>query len=88
MRIDTALTDQLEVWEAFQKWCADFRPFADQDQCFRILQPIGKRFRFLKMIIPYRDIISVELLEAIERSQCVEVIVEYRDLQENLPCDL
>ena len=46
MRIDVALTDQLEVWEAFQKWCADFHPFADQDQGVRILQPVGEGFRF------------------------------------------
>ena len=69
LRIVAALTDQREVWEAFQKWCADFRPFADQDQCVLILQPVGEGLRFLKMIIPDRYIMPVELLEAIERAK-------------------
>ena len=38
VRIDAALTDQLELRKAFEQRCADFGALADQHEGFGVLQ--------------------------------------------------
>src|ERR1700730_534107 len=85
MRIDAALADQLKLRQSLQQRCADLRPLADQDQGFGVAQSLRQLVDILDVIVPDRDVMSGKLLEAVERAQGVEIIVEDGNLHGQRP---
>jgi hypothetical protein len=58
----------------------DLRPLPNQDERLRVTQPPGERLEVLHVIVPDRHVVAIELPEARQRSQRIEVVVEYGDL--------
>src|SRR6185437_15224402 len=79
MRIDAALADEAEIGQALEQGRADLRPLADQHQRLGIAQAPRQRFNVLDVIVPDGDVVPVELGEAGQRAQRVEIVVEYGD---------
>ena len=76
MRIDAALADELEPGQPFEQRFADFRPLADQDQGFRILEPVRQDIDVLDVVVPDFDLVAVKFAETIKGADRVEVVVE------------
>jgi hypothetical protein len=58
------------------------RPFTNQHQRLCVPQAVGKRLDVVDMIIPYFDLVSVELAKARESSQGIEVVVQGGNFQD------
>ncbi len=86
MRIDAALADQLQLWQSLQQRRADLRALADQHQRFGVAQPLRQHVDVLDVIVPDRHVVAVELPEAVERPDRVEIVVEDGDLHAALAC--
>src|SRR3954453_9166077 len=80
MRIDAALADQLQLRQPLQQWRADLRALADQHQRLGILEPRREGVDVLDVVVMDGDGVAVELAEAIERAQRVEIVVEDGDV--------
>ena len=80
VRIDAALTHQPQLRQPLDERPADRRAFADQDQRFGLGQALRERINVVDMIVPDRDLVAVELAEAVEGAQGVEVVVEDGDV--------
>ena len=85
VRIDAALADQPQLRQALEQRRADLRALADQHQRLGVAQALGERVDVLDVIVPDRDVVAVELPEAGQRPQRVEVVVENRDLHRAAP---
>ncbi len=79
VRIDAALTDELEACEPLEQRCSNGGALADEHQRLRIAQALCERVQLLDVIVPDGDLVAVELGEAVQRAKRVEVIVEDAD---------
>jgi len=79
MRVNAALTDQFQRVEPRDERRADLGAFTDQHQGVGIAQSLREHVEILNMVVPDRDVVARELLEAIERAQGVEIVVEDGD---------
>ena len=52
VRIDTALTDEFQLVEAFEQRGPNLRPFADKDQNLSVSQPFRERLDIPRSIVP------------------------------------
>src|SRR5438876_9211258 len=80
MGIDAALADQSQLWQSVEQWRADLRALADQDERLGGAQPTGERVHVLNVVVPDRDLVPAQLLEAAQRADRIEVVVEDGDL--------
>ena len=80
VRIDAPLADQPELRQSLEQRRLDPRAFADEDQGFRVSQPMGQRVDILDMIVPDRDIMACEHAEARQAPQRVVIVVENRNV--------
>ena len=80
MRVDAALADEPQRVEALEQRLTDLRALANQHERLRVLEARGERVDVLRVIVPDRDLVSVQLAKARERTKGVEVVVEDRDL--------
>ena len=81
VRIHAALADQSELVETVEQRSLDLRPLADENECLSVFEALGKRRDVLQMVIPDFDLMRVQLPETGKGPQCVELVVENRDLQ-------
>src|SRR5206468_3869604 len=81
VRIHAALADQSELVQTIEQRSLDLRPLANENQCLSVFQTPGKRVGVLHMVIPDFDLMRIQLPETRKGPQCVEVVVENRDLQ-------
>src|SRR4029453_6626366 len=82
VRIHTALANQSELVQTIEQWSSDVRALTDENECLGIFQPLGKRVDVLDVVIPDLDLMPVQLPETGEGPQCVEVVIENRDLHD------
>ena len=80
VRIHATLTDQPQRAEPFEQWLADLRSLANQYQHLGIRETSGKCVEVLRVIVPHRYRVTVQLAEARERAERIEVVVQNRDL--------
>ena len=85
VRVDAALADQLELGQPLEQRRADLGALADQDQDFGVLKALGERVDVLDMVVPDRDLVAVQLLEARQRANGVVIVVENGDFHSGLP---
>ena len=76
MRVDAALTDKPQGVEAFEQRRTDLRALANQHEHLCVLEARGERVDILRVIVPDRHVLPVQLAKAWERAQCVEIVVE------------
>ena len=76
MRIDAALADEFEPGEPFEQRFANFRPFADQDQGFRILEPVRQYIEVLDVVVSDFDLVAVKFAKTCKGSDRVMVVVK------------
>ena len=79
VRIHAALTDESQHVETFEQRCPDLGSLADEDQDLCVFQALRKCVNLLNVIVPDLDLMALQLPEARERAQRVEVVVEDRD---------
>jgi hypothetical protein len=77
VRIDTALTDESQLVEAFEQRGANLRSFADKDQNLSVSQALGERLDILRAIVPHGDLVARKLLKTGKGAQRIVIIVEY-----------
>ena len=80
VRVDAALADQAQVGQALEERRAYLGPLADQNERVESLQPSGEGVGVLDVVREHRHLVGLESLEARQRPQRVEPIVEDRDL--------
>jgi hypothetical protein len=80
VRIDAALADEFELGQPFEQRRSNGRALADEHQAFGVLEPRRERVGILHVVVPDRNLVSLELLEAGKRAQRVEIIVQNRNL--------
>src|SRR5262249_37754242 len=80
VRIDAALADEAQLGQALEQWHADLGALADQHQGLAVAEPPGECVHLLDVVIPDRDVVVPQLLEAAERTDGVEIVVENRNL--------
>src|SRR5688572_4238209 len=80
MRVDAALAHDLQLREPLDQRRANRRALADEHERFRVLQALGEDIGVLRVVVPDRDVVAVELPERLQRPYDVLVVVEYRDL--------
>jgi hypothetical protein len=74
--INATLADELQFVQAAEQRSLDLRSFSDEHQHFCIFQPLSQLIRFLHMIVPDLDVMILQFLEAGQRPDRIEVIVE------------
>ena len=79
VRIDAALADQPQARQPLEQRRADLRPLADQHQRLGLAQPLGQHIDVLDVVVPDRDLVAGQLLEAAQRAQRVVVVIEDGD---------
>src|SRR5262245_56575239 len=80
MRIHAALADKLELRQALKQRLTDLRTLANQYEHLRVLEACGERVNILRVVIPDRYLMSVQLAVAREGTKRVKIIVENRNL--------
>ena len=76
MRIDAALAHELQLRQPVDQRRAYRRALANEHERFGVLETLRKHIDVLRVIVPHRDVVTVELFEAFERAHDVLVIVE------------
>ena len=84
MRVDAALADEAQRAKAFEQRRADLRALADQHQHLRIPEALCERVDILRVVVPDRYVVPVELAKARERAQRIEIIIQDRNLHSGL----
>jgi hypothetical protein len=79
VRKDASLTDELEVDESFEQGRADRGALADEHEHLSVAQSLRQFVDVVGVVIPHRHFVVAELLEAVKRRHCVEVVVENAD---------
>jgi hypothetical protein len=79
MRVDAALADQAEIAQPLQKRSTDLRAFPDEHQCLAIVQPLSELVDILYVIVEDRYVVAEQLVEAVQRAERVEVVVQDRN---------
>jgi hypothetical protein len=86
VRIGAAQADQAQVRQAFEQRRADPGPLANQDKRLEAGKPLGEGIGVLDVVCEDRHVVAGEPLEALERPQRVEPVVEDRDLHRIPTC--
>ena len=68
MRIDAALTDQPQFWQLVEQCLPDLRPLPDENQHLGFAQSVGQLPDILNVIIPDRDVVTVQFCVAGQRT--------------------
>jgi len=76
VRIDAALADEFEPGQAIEQGGLDCRAFANEHQAFGIFQARCEGVGVLDMVVPDRNLVTLELLEAQKRAPRIEIIVK------------
>ena len=84
MRVNAALTDEREIPQPLQQRRADRGALAYQHQHVGVTQSFAQNLGVLYVVVPDRDFIACELVEAIEAAQGVEVVVENGDVHDRI----
>src|SRR5437867_11575701 len=58
----------------------DLRTLANQHEHLRVLEARGERIDILRVVVPDRYLVSVELVKAGESTKRVEIVIENRNL--------
>jgi len=80
VRIHAALADQPKRGQAFEQRRTDLGSLPEQHQHLERPQALGERLELLNMVVENGHVMRRQLLEARQRPQRVEVVVEDRDL--------
>lgn len=80
MGVDAPLTDQSKLGQPLEQRRADRRPLPDQHERLAVTQPLGQHVDILDVIVPHRDLVLREPLEARQPAQRIEPVVEDRDV--------
>jgi DNA-binding NtrC family response regulator len=80
VRIDAALAYELEPGQALEQGGLNCRALADEHEAFGVLQARSEHVGVLHVVVPDRNLVTLELLEAWKRAHRVEVIVQDRNL--------
>ena len=64
--IDTALTDQAELGQAFQKRSLNLGSFPEKHEHFPVMEPLRQNIDSLDVILSDRDLMAVQLLETLQ----------------------
>jgi hypothetical protein len=80
VRVDAALADQAQLRQPLEQLRADLGALADQDERVEAGEPLGEGINVLDVVGEDRDLVAGKLLEALQRAERVEPIVEDRDL--------
>ena len=79
--IDTALADEAQCSQAFEQWGADGRSLADEHNRFVPGEALREDVDVVGVIVPDRDLMAGQLVEARQRAHRVEPVIEDGDLQ-------
>ena len=79
MRVHAALADQAEIGQPLQKRSTDLRAFPDEHQCLAIVQTLSELVDILYVIVEHRYVVAEQLVEAVQRAERVEVVVQDRN---------
>lgn len=74
--IHAALADQAQLWKAFEKRRLNLGSLPKEHERFGIFQALAESVHLLRVVVPDLHVVAVELLEAVKRSQRVEVIIQ------------
>src|SRR5437764_9211760 len=74
--IDTALADQAELRQAFQKRSLNLGSFPEKHEHFAVMEPLRQNIDRRGVILPDRDLMAVQLLETLQGSERVMVVVQ------------
>jgi hypothetical protein len=85
VRVDASLADQSKIRESFQECGADFRALTDEDESFRVVETPCKLIDVFGVVVPHRDVVPVQLAEAVKCPERVEVVVEDGDSHQSIP---
>ena len=80
MRVDAALADEPQRVEAIEQGLTDVRTLANQHERLRVFEAPGQRIDVLRVIVPDRDLVAVQLAKARESTKGVEVVIQNRNL--------
>src|SRR2546427_650097 len=72
VRVDAALADQPKLRQALEQRRADLGALADQHEGLTVAEPLGEHVDVQDVVVPDRDVVVRELVEAVERSERVE----------------
>ena len=70
------MADEFEPGQAIEQGGLDCRAFANEHQAFGIFQARRERVGVLHVVVPDRNLVTLELLEARKRAQRIEIIVK------------
>jgi hypothetical protein len=87
MGIHAALADQAQLRQAREQRCADLGALANQHQRLGVAQALREPFVVLQVVVPDGDLMALELAEALQGAQRVEVVVEDGDSHGWAPFD-
>src|SRR5947209_3526073 len=79
MGVDAALADQTEIGQPLQQRSTDLCAFTNEHHCFAVAQTVGQLVDVLDVIGEDGYLVAVQLLEAVERAERVEIVVQDRD---------
>ncbi len=74
--VHAALADQAQIRQPLQQRSSDRGAFTNEYQRFAVAQTVGELVDILHVIGEDRYLMAVQLLEALQRAQRVEVVVE------------
>jgi hypothetical protein len=85
VRVHAALADEPELRQPLEEGSLDPRPLADEDEHLHIPQALGEGLDVLHVVVPDGDVVRRQLLEARQRAEGVEVVVQDGDLHRLAP---
>src|SRR2546421_5073664 len=77
--IDTALADQAQLRQAFQKLRLNLGSFPEKHEHFAVMEPLRQNIDRRGVILPDRDLMAVQFLETLQGSERVMVVVQDGD---------
>jgi hypothetical protein len=86
--IDAPLADEPQLRKPLQEGGSNLGPFPDEDQGVGVDQASRELIQVLYVVCPHGDLVSVELVEARQRPERVEVVVEDRHLHRPAPLSI
>jgi len=87
VRVDAALADESQLWQTPEERLSNRGSLPDQDQNFSLLEALGEHLRIIDVVVPDGHLVTVQLAEAGERSDGVEIVVKNRDLHSGSSVD-
>jgi hypothetical protein len=78
--IDAPLTDQAQSGQAFEQWSLNPGAPSEQHERFGFTEPIRQGIQVLNVVVPDRDFMAVQLLEALQGPERIVMVIQDRDL--------